>query len=186
MPKSISTVYLLINRFNHQLYPLSDPQTHIFLVALPTGGQCKATSTSKEAADHGVLASIVSASTVCGSPKSPWLIEVQPGQIVNITLVDFSLQQFEGDPSYATPHCHVIVIIREKTTMKTETVCGGGPEGLPHGKEWRRERNVFLSEHNVVEVRFNVEKITSTDAGHFLLLYQGIATLLASHLSHPS
>lgn len=144
---------------------------------MPTGGQCKVTSTSNEVVDHGVLASIVSASTICGSPKSPWLIEVRPGQKVNITLIDFSLQQFEVDPSYSTPHCHVIVIIREKATMKTETVCGGGADRFPPGKEWRREKTVFLSDHNVVEVRFNVEKIISADAGHFLLQYQGTAKL---------
>lgn len=38
----------------------------------------------------GVLASLVSAETGCGTANAPWRIQVLPGQRINVTLVDFS------------------------------------------------------------------------------------------------
>ena len=38
---------------------------------------------------RGNLASIVSAETGCGTALAPWLIQVLPGQRVNVTLLDF-------------------------------------------------------------------------------------------------
>src|SRR5437867_2388448 len=52
---------------------------------------------------RGYLASIVTADTECGSARAPWFIHVQPGQRVNISLLDFSLmsdQQSRVDMEY--------------------------------------------------------------------------------------
>ena len=37
-----------------------------------------------------VLSSRLAADTGCGSPQTPWIVEVPPGQRVNLTLVDFT------------------------------------------------------------------------------------------------
>ena len=38
---------------------------------------------------NGYLASVVTMRSGCGSPRCPWLIETQPGQLVNITLMNY-------------------------------------------------------------------------------------------------
>ena len=38
----------------------------------------------------GYLASLTAAETGCGTSDAPWLIEVMPGQRINVTLFDFS------------------------------------------------------------------------------------------------
>lgn len=41
-------------------------------------------------ASGGILASVVTMETGCGGPDCPWLIRVEDGQRVNITLVNFA------------------------------------------------------------------------------------------------
>jgi len=38
----------------------------------------------------GYLASLTAAETGCGTSDAPWLIQVRPGQRINVTLFDFS------------------------------------------------------------------------------------------------
>jgi len=38
----------------------------------------------------GYLASLTAAETGCGTSDAPWLIQVMPGQRINVTLFDFS------------------------------------------------------------------------------------------------
>lgn len=40
----------------------------------------------------GFLANAVTHLSKCGSPESPWLIQVDPGQTLNISVVDFALK----------------------------------------------------------------------------------------------
>ena len=47
-------------------------------------------------APSGYIASTVSDMTGCGLADAPWVIEVRPGQKINITLFDFSQRHTAG------------------------------------------------------------------------------------------
>jgi len=57
-------------------------------VLTPSGGVCRNGAADK---DDGMLSSVVSAKTGCGSPSTPWLIDVGPGQRINVSLIDFAV-----------------------------------------------------------------------------------------------
>ena len=73
----------------------------IAAVATPMFGRCRsaALSTSDSKAAGGrpesalapVLSSRLTTETGCGSPQTPWIVEVEPGQRINMTLVDFTV-----------------------------------------------------------------------------------------------
>ena len=50
---------------------------------------CHASKFIKVTNPHGYLASSVSAQSSCGSVTCPWVLEAEPGQKINLTLVDF-------------------------------------------------------------------------------------------------
>ncbi len=54
---------------------------------------------------HGYLSSHVTYSTSCGSQYSPWIIQGQPGQRINLTLFDYSTRGSEGENTGAVT-CH--------------------------------------------------------------------------------
>lgn len=61
--------------------------------------------------------------------------------------------------------CQVIAVIKEKAVGQSKTVCG---------RESReRERGIFLSTKNSIEVRLIVSKVAA-EGGHFLIRYEGI------------
>ena len=81
-------------------------------VLMPTGGVCRnpvAPSTNRD--DDGLLSSVVSAKSGCGSPSTPWLIDVGPGQRINISLIDFGLPPGVAHPNTSVQtsriHCQV-------------------------------------------------------------------------------
>ena len=40
---------------------------------------------------RGVLGSVTTEETGCGNTENPWVIQLQPGQRINITLMDFGI-----------------------------------------------------------------------------------------------
>jgi len=45
---------------------------------------------SRAPSSGGILASVVTMETGCGGPDCPWLVKVEDGQRVNITLINFA------------------------------------------------------------------------------------------------
>ena len=115
---------------------------------------------------EGYLSNRITDETQCGSTEFPWIIKASPGQKVNITMLDFSSNHTSVENllnSRRIPRiCKVYATIRETTAMRSTTVCGS--QG--------RERNIYTSSKNEVEVR-----ILGNSAGNkktqFLLYYQG-------------
>jgi len=69
------------------------------------GGSCRRRCDFARApANGGVLASVVTLETGCGGPDCPWLVRVDDGQRVNITLIDFARSGDDGDRSNITSH----------------------------------------------------------------------------------
>lgn len=101
-----------------------------------------------------------------------WIIEGQPGQKVNISLLDFGTVASDHDrgthmerrPSVvaSTEPCSVLyATVSEATPPRTERVCGRGRDRLRH---------VYLSSGSKVEVQMNDP---ATHQQYFILSYEG-------------
>ena len=101
----------------------------------------------------------------CGGPEHPWIISVKPGQRINITLYDFSIEKnvYIMD-SNDLQVCHEYAIVRE-TDSWDDYVCGGV----------RRVKHAYLSKGSTVEVH-----ITNKERKYFLLHYEGKSMKLFS------
>ena len=62
-------------------------------------------------------------------------------------------------------HCSVYAIVKETKSQKSSTVCGGASSLV-------REKNIYLSEGNEIEVRMMSSRRTK-DGGQFLIKYEG-------------
>ena len=91
----------------------------------------------------GLIPSILSQETPCGTYKAPWLIKAPPGQNIRITLIDYSVVPLDSRvqaPSAAV--CVAYASIREKGVRAPFTLCGG--------REFEQE--VYRSQSNAVEI----------------------------------
>ena len=153
---------------------LSRMHVHSFVVLTPVGNQCG--NVNPENRDQppnpaGYLASTASVSVECGSPQHPWILEFSPGQRINVTLVDFVAvpstnltRQSSINFEQHNQHCQVIAVIKEKTPVRSVTICGGGVE---------RERTVYISESHSIEVRLMTISKSASEGGHYLIRYEG-------------
>ena len=116
----------------------------------------------------GFLASVVTEQTGCGSGSHPWVITVKPGQKINITLYDFSMERIyrhEHDTANIDVHvCHEYAVVQERLTDWSSLVCGG----------INRVENVYVSKTESVEIH-----ITSRDSRYFLLQFEGKQLFIA-------
>ncbi len=112
---------------------------------------------------NGYISSLVTRESNCGSMKSPWLIQTQPGQKINFTLYDFALHSRQsGGQGNGNTVCLVYANIREEEPSgHSETVCGGRS----------RVSSTWISSANRVEVR--VVGSRPENDGHFLIKYDG-------------
>jgi len=78
----------------------------------PSGGACRNPAAQTANRDDGLLSSVVSAKTGCGSPATPWIIDVGPGQRINISLIDFAappgVEHLNTSVTSSRTHCQVI------------------------------------------------------------------------------
>ena len=60
-------------------------------ISVETGGEqrCDETGYLKVKNKEGYLSRMITEDTGRGSANCPWLIEASPGQVINITLIDF-------------------------------------------------------------------------------------------------
>ncbi len=106
----------------------------------------------------GKIASVVSHETGHGTDTCPWVIKVQPGKRVNITLWDFST----APDTYASPeYCKAYAIIRERSPGNSVTVCGGA----------KRFKEIYVSRTSEVEIRIIHSQQRAT-RDYFILKYE--------------
>ena len=85
---------------------------------------CHSSKFVKVTSPHGYLSSTVTTQTTCGSATTPWVVEAEPGQRVNLTLLDFGAQNrqlrvVEGDDDVPTNHLeNTKVNMRGRETRK--------------------------------------------------------------------
>lgn len=115
----------------------------------------------------GYLASIVTAKTGQGSVNCPWIITANPGQYLNITLLDFSsTEKIPGKDANEVIHsttCHRYATIQDKETVRKQPVCRG--QG--------RQSTAFISVGSTVEI--HIERYHSLKKSpYFLLKFEGM------------
>jgi len=122
----------------------------------------------------GYIASVLTAETQstssCGSSKCPWKIEVESGQTINVTLLDFAREQRSSSSgSYVSAeNCFRYAVIKEAPSHRSFPVCGG------HG----RSQSVYSSVSNVIEIHVVSPEVFS-QKGQFLIYYEGLSQSLS-------
>ena len=132
-------------------------------VAVPAEERCHLKKQRTLESQSGFLASLVTQETGCGTSNLPWRVVVKPGQRINISLFDFGM----GDIKYSSPvvnQCKVYAVIRERMVnrIRNITVCGA----------LSRERNVYLSMTNSLEIGLVTGELTETSP-MYLIGYRG-------------
>jgi len=108
-----------------------------------------------------------------GSSTCPWIITVQHGQRINLTLVDFAVtggtagSGGRGGGGGGSHVCTMYAVVREMydDVGSDITVCGG---------EERKERAVYFSEKNSLVVQVKKSNLLSSEIPFFLLKYDGM------------
>src|SRR6218665_799854 len=112
----------------------------------------------------GFLGSIVtleSKSGICGSSLCPWVIEVESGQTINLTLYDFSNKSLMS--SGASPgQCIRLAVIKEEAHLKESPIC------YRHS----RIQAVYSSVSHSVQIHVVSHEVLRTK-GRFLIEYEG-------------
>jgi hypothetical protein len=109
---------------------------------------------------RGFLSSLVTGEQGVGGVTCPWLISMQPGQRVNLTLVDFGIaSRYERGAT----DCQIYAVIRDMTSHGEMTVCGG----------FRRERPVYVSEGSDVQVKLHTYG-DDANTVHYVIMYEGM------------
>ena len=140
------------------------------VIAAPRGG-CRTPAASAvnrlplTRRPEGVIASVVTSESGCGSHLSPWRLAALPGQRFNVTLVDFAHALPPTGSSSAA--CYAYAVFKEATTGKSFTLCGS--------VAGEREVVAYVSTTH----RLTVSVINRNDADvprNFLLKYNGTHT----------
>lgn len=113
---------------------------------------------------HGYIASSLTQRFQYGTSACPWRIELSRWQRINLTLIDFSV------PLNGSFHdknvCHRYAQITERTTtLRSHKVCG----------EDKRERGIFTSRTNAVEIRIMSREDQDYKGFHFLIRFDGFS-----------
>ena len=144
------TIYLPISFINSLLFFVS--------VVTATKKQCERSAHLLLTQQSGYLSSWQAEQGV-GTKQCPWLIQVAPGQKINITLHDFGL----GIRSEQTGHSsHVCIRYAYIGEERSTTICAGN----------QRTKTVYVSETNTVKVEMIPNQINDLSAS-FLLSYSG-------------
>ena len=133
----------------------------ICLVATAQKSLCESSSYVKLVSTQGFLASLTTDDTGCGSPGTPWIIEAEPGQRINVTLMDFTRFNVAATVGqrYDIRGCRNYALVRERGRNKNVTVCASDA----------RERHVHMSSSNTLEITITKKK---EEPYYFLLRYE--------------
>ena len=140
--------------------------THLqhFLCSLTvahTGGyHCLQGETVSLTQPEGYISSDVTDATGCGSPRAPWRIEAAPGQVIRISLIDFSALEREADVTmdYCHPrYAHIV----EADLGVNKSVCGTSA----------RQTVVYTSTSNVVEVHMAAAEARMRSKDHRFMIH---------------
>ena len=133
-------------------------------MATDADAECRSRGAIRRTERVGLLASHVTETQGWGGSACPWELRVPPGQRINITLFNFARGAGGSDLLTADPSvCYELASIHEQ---------GHQPKNILTCGTDSREKNVYISETNKVEVRF-VDRTLLRNLGKFVLQHQG-------------
>ena len=133
--------------------------------------------------ERGLVGSIIAAElqdeSGCGTQRCPWVIEVKPGSVINLTLFDYGTSNITGarpglPSSLAYPssesQCTGLryAVIRERANPRETLVCGGGSNAPP-------VKHVYTSISNQLEISVVGRQVLNSEA-QFVIQYEGLTT----------
>ena len=119
--------------------------------------------------NEGYVSSHVTAQTGCGSPRAPWIIEVPPGQTIDMWLLDFgALGRHESTLGLGCQQ--TLGYIVERNLGSNFTICG----------DHERRKKLYTSKTNKVELRLLIQ-VSGEDAQSFLIQFSGKLSLGGVH-----
>ncbi len=133
---------------------------YTFSVHFSSNQYCTSPVTVDVSSSSVTLASYLTQKTGCGTHRAPWRVEAEPGQRINITMLDFGWKSDGFQSTLGTPKCSVYGYILEGSLSINRTICGGT----------LRERHVYLSSSSNVDIAIATPK---QDASNFLLNIEG-------------
>lgn len=142
----------------------------VFVVSVATAGDkpCQGFKSLVLTNQSGSIGNIVTEEKGHGSQYCPWVIKVDRGQRINITLYDFATLQFNQE----SPICQVYATLKERTRTRDVTVCAGGD----------RIKHVMISDTNELEITI-VTHSTQPTTPYFLLQYEGRYYMYSTRVS---
>ena len=136
----------------------------IFAVLNSRRESCRSGLTQPMQSSSGTLSSLEASLSGCGSPSSPVRVEGDAGQRINISMLEFGNS---GHGRGGAGHsCQPYGYILERRLGMNKTLCG---------RAGARERTVYVSTTNSVEIVMTTRPSGTTDAPNFLLHYEGKA-----------
>jgi len=135
--------------------------------------------------ERGLIGSLIAAElqdeTGCGTQRCPWVIEVLPGRVINLTLFDYGTSDADADarpglpPSLAYPSSESqctgrrYAVVKERANPRETLVCGGAGSSPP-------TRHVYTSISNQLEISVTGRDVLNFEA-HFIIQYEGMSTI---------
>ena len=129
---------------------------YTFSVHFSSNQYCTSPVTVDVSSSSVTLASYLTQKTGCGTHRAPWRVEAEPGQRINITMLDFGWKSEGFHSTLGTHKCSAYGYILEPSLSTNRTICGGT----------LRERHAYLSSSSSVDI---VLTTPEQDAVNFLL-----------------
>ena len=124
---------------------------------LSVGGKCSSSRTNQLSDDSGQISSSTTDNKGCGTSRSPWIISADPGQTIQLDLIDFAAN---SQTSNLVSCRSVYGFILERALGINHTICGGR----------HREGQLYTSKTNSVEINFLKRR-----EEQFLVKYSGMS-----------
>lgn len=146
--------------------------------------ECQTRKHSPLTGPSGYLSSSVASRTSVGSPSCPWRIRVDPGQRINVTLLNFVsvwTTSVSATETLATSGlgpaagsgksgelCYDVAVIRDGNAKRSVTACSSEA----------RVHSVYVSAGSAIDVEFSVRNVVllpvPTPSVQFLIYYEGM------------
>ena len=121
----------------------------VFAVATAEADKCQSTGRINLTNRQGYISNAITEMSGCGSSVAPWRVVGEPGQTIELHLIDFA-----ASPSYKAQHddverqCPVYATIREDGVTVGQTICGGRT----------KDRHIYTSVGNVLDIEIPLQQ----------------------------
>ena len=122
------------------------------------GGRCNANKPNSLPGSNGKISNLATDTKGCGTSRSPWIISANPGQTIQLDLIDFAAN---SQTSNLVSCRSVYGFILERALGINHTICGGR----------HREGALYTSKTNAVEIQILPSE--KRNGERFIIRYSG-------------